>query len=290
MSPTRAAAKNSKLKPKLLSVSLTLPSKDSVRRKGWSMMFRSTKSTTEIPGYLGVQPDLGKICWLTKQGSQSGYPEYSQRPDSVSCDQLWSRYPKTRRHVNLENMERNLHWNAPQRSTGIYKIKVCWNSGTTSSQTHKPPAHKPKRSRSKTVSWKEFSLKKQKCELKQTQLISLDFMFQRLMYSWKFYCWNTFIHSVFTLGQAELEINSFLTPFGSLGGCPFRWVLQGMMEEKLQELLSAVSQMSPLCLLFCWFCHFNIFSLFSSPLQSSVPAKKDVSLLLLPLKVLCACC
>lgn len=125
----------------------------------------------------------------------------------------------------------------------IHNIRVCWNPG-------EPTAHEPKRSRSKTVSWKEFSLKQQKCELKQTQLISLDFLFKRLMYSWKFYCWNIFIHSVFTLGQTELEMNSFLTPFESLGGCPFRWGLQGMMEEKLQELLSAVGQMSPLFLLF----------------------------------------
>lgn len=140
-------------------------------------------------------------------------------------------------------MERNLHWNSQQRLTGMYNTRVWWKS-------EEPTAHKPKRSRFKTVSWEEFSLKKQKCELKQTQLISLDFMFKRLMYSWKFYCWNIFIHSLFTLGQTELEMNSFLTPCESLGGRPFRWVRQGMMEEKLQELLSAVSQMSPLFLLF----------------------------------------
>lgn len=181
-------------------------------------------------------------------------------------------------------MERNLHWIAPWRSTGIYNIKVCQNSGD-------PTAHKPKRSRSKTASWQEFSMQKQKRELKETLPISLGFLFKRLMSSWKFYCWNIFIHSLFLhLVKQSKRWTAVLTPFENLDGCPFRWVLQGIMEEKLQELSSAVSQMSPLFLLFSTDSIILIFFLFSSPLQYFVPAKKDASALLLPFKVLCSCC
>lgn len=152
-------------------------------------MFRSTKSAIEMTG---CPARSWKTCWLANRGSQrvDGYLECSQRPNDVSCGQHWLRYPKTRRDLNQENMERNLHWIAPWRSTGIYNIKVCRNSGD-------PTAHKPKRSRSKTASWQEFSMQKQKHELKETLPISLGFLFKRLVSSWKFYCWNIFIRSLF---------------------------------------------------------------------------------------------
>lgn len=90
MSPTRTAVKNSKLKPKKLSVSVTLPSKDPVRGKGWSMMFRSTKSTTEMTGYLGVQTDLGKFADLqikaVREANQSAPKDLTMYP-VLSTDQ-----------------------------------------------------------------------------------------------------------------------------------------------------------------------------------------------------------
>lgn len=71
--------------------------------------------------------------------------------------------------------------------------------------------------------------------------------------------------------------------FENLDGYPFRWVLQGMVGEKLQELLSAVSQMSALFLLFSADSIILIFSLLFLPPWILCSSQEDVPLLLLPL-------
>lgn len=170
-------------------------------------------------------------------------------------------------------------------STGMHhrgqwdiKCKVCQNS-------RESPAHKPKRSRPKTASWQEQAISAcrnrnmNSSRPKQSLWIFClrdgcfpeNFIAGTFLFALLFYTWSN---------RVKRWTAGFLL-FENLDGCPFRWVLQGMVREKLQELLSAVSQMSALFLLFSADSIILFFSFFSSPLEYFVPAKK---------MCLCYCC